>query len=141
MTLIKHNAKGFNNLFDEFFGFPTTWGRDIQTHWNTPAVNIHETTEAFHLEMNVPGRKKEDFIVNVENGLLTIGFEKKEETEKSDYKTVRREFVYNSFKRSFSLDDKINVEGIQAKYEDGILKLLLPKKQEAKISPKQISIL
>ena len=140
MTLVKHNAKAFNNLFDEFFGFPASWGRDFQTQVNAPAVNIHETNDAFHLEMNAPGRKKEDFMINVENGLLTIGFEKKEQAEKSDYKTVRREFTYNSFKRSFSLDEKINADGIQAKYEDGILKLFIPKKEEVKNSPKQISI-
>ncbi len=79
--------------------------------------------------------------MQVEKGLLTISYEKKEETTQSDdYKTVRREFEYKSFKRSFSVDEHVDVDGIQAKYENGVLKLLLPKKEEAKPSSKQINI-
>lgn len=142
MTLVKHNNAPFNNLFDELFNsFPATWGRDAhQAHASVP-VNIHETNEGYHLELNAPGRNKEDFKVNVENGLLTISYEKKESQEQKDYKTIRREFSFRSFKRSFSIDDKINADGIQARYENGVLKLYLPKKEEVKVSPKEISIL
>ena len=104
-------------------------------------MNIHETNEGFHLELNAPGRNKEDFKVNVENGLLTISYEKKESQEQKEYKTIRREFNYRSFKRSFTIDEKINADGIQARYENGVLKLYLPKKEEIKVSPKEISIL
>jgi len=83
---------------------------------------------------------KEDFKVNVEKGLLTISYEKKTETENKDYKTHRKEFNVTSFKRSFNIDENINVEAIQAKYENGVLKLLLPKKEEVKVLPKEISI-
>ena len=69
-----------------------------------------------------------------------ISFEKKEETRTEDYKTVRKEFSFRSFKRSFNLDDRIDTNGIQAKYENGVLKLLLPKKEEKKESAKQISV-
>jgi len=79
--------------------------------------------------------------VNVENGLLTISYEKKESQEQKDYKTIRREFSFRSFKRSFSIDDKINADAIQARYENGVLKVFLPKKEEIKVSPKEISIL
>ena len=72
--------------------------------------------------------------------MLTISYEKKTDTENKDYKTHRREFVSRSFKRSFSVDEKINADAIQAKYENGVLKLLLPKKEEVKVSPKQITI-
>jgi HSP20 family protein len=140
MTLVKHHAKNLNNVFDEFFGFPSAWGRDFNQNWNIPAANIHETNDGFHIELNAPGRNKEDFKISVENGLLIIGFEKKEETEQKDYKTIRREFSYNSFKRSFSLDDKVNADNIQAKYENGVLKLFIPKKEEVKSAPKQISV-
>ena len=141
MTIIKHNPKVYSNLFDEFFNnFPSNWGRDVETNWSTVPVNIHETEEGFHLELNAPGRNKEDFNINVENGLLTISFETKEETEKTDYKTIRREFSYTNFKRSFSLDEKVNAEAIQAKYENGVLKLFLPKKEEVKVAAKQITI-
>jgi HSP20 family protein len=71
---------------------------------------------------------------------LTISYEKKESVQSEDYKTVRREFEFRSFKRSFSVDDKINVDGIEAKYENGVLKLLLPKKEESKQSSRQINI-
>ena len=142
MTLVKVNNRPFGNLFNDFLNeFPVSprgLGHEL---FAFPQVNIHETPEAFHLELNVPGRSKEDFKVQVEKGLLTISYEKKEETtQKDDYKTVRREFDYKSFKRSFSVDDHIDVDGIQAKYENGILKLLLPKKEEAKPSSKQINI-
>ncbi len=141
MTLVKQNPRT-NILDDLLFNFPTSWGRDSQpNNYPTAAVNIHETNEGYHVELNAPGRNKEDFKVNVENGLLTISYEKKEEVENKDYKTLRREFKYNSFKRSFSLDEKINADAIQAKYENGVLKLFLPKKDEIKVAPKEITIL
>jgi HSP20 family protein len=142
MTLVKVNNRPFGNLFNDFLNeFPVSTRGFGQELFAFPQTNIHETPEAFHLELNVPGRSKEDFKVQVEKGLLTISYEKKEETTQSDdYKTVRREFEYKSFKRSFSVDDHIDVDGIQAKYENGVLKLLLPKKEEAKPSSKQINI-
>lgn len=143
MTLVKHSSpRVINDLFDEVFkGFPTTWGSDTYSKRVFPAVNIHETNEAYHLELAAAGLNKEDFKIQAENDLLTISFEKKEETEQTDAKLIRREFSHQSFKRSFSLDEKINVEAIQARYENGILKLTLPKKEEVKISPKEITIL
>ena len=142
MTLVKHsNPRIINDLFDEVFkGFPATWGSDNFTHKVLPAVNIHETNEGYQLELSAAGLNKEDFKIHAENDLLTISYEKKEETEQKDAKTIRREFSHQSFKRSFSLDEKINVEGIQAKYENGVLKLYLPKKEEVKVSPKEITI-
>ena len=103
-------------------------------------VNIHETADAYHLELSAPGRSKEDFNLALENGLLTISFEKKEENKTEEYKTVRKEFSYKSFSRSFNLDDRIDANAIQAKYENGVLKLLLPKKEQEKESVKQIAI-
>ena len=142
MTLVKVNNRPFGNLFSDFLNeFPVSARSFGQELFAFPQTNIHETPEAFHLELSVPGRSKEDFKVQVEQGLLTISYEKKEEAaQPDDYKTVRREFEYKSFKRSFSVDDKIDVDGIQAKYENGILKLLLPKKEESKPSSKQINI-
>ena len=87
-----------------------------------------------------PGRNKEDFKINAENGLLTVSYDKKEETKPEDVKNIRSEFSLQGFKRSFSLDDKIDVTGIQAKYENGLLKVLLPKKEAVKESAKQITI-
>jgi HSP20 family protein len=142
MTLVKVNNRPFGNLFNELLNeFPVTarsFGQDLLAF---PQTNIHETPEAYHLELNAPGRTKEDFKILVEQGLLTVSFDKKEETAQTEgYKTIRREFEFRSFKRSFSVDEKINVEGIQAKYENGVLKVLLPKKEESKQSTKQINI-
>lgn len=140
MTLVR-NHPHFGNVLEELFNqFPANWGKDSQNSFATVPVNIHETKEGYHVELNAPGRNKEDFKVNLENGLLTISYEKKEEAENKDYKTIRKEFSYRSFKRSFSLDDKINAAGIQAKYENGVLKLYLPKKEEVIVTPQQISI-
>lgn len=142
MTLVKRNPANFNFLFDEFFnGFPAHWGKDQVHNHFAPAVNIHETTDGYHVELNVPGRNKEDFKVSIDNNLLTIAFEQKEIVENKDYKTLRREFSFKSFKRSFTLDEKVNADAIQAKYENGILKLYLPKKEEVKVAPKEIAIL
>ena len=143
MTLVKLNnrpAKSFDSVFDELFnGFPGTWSGQRNAN-HSPAVNIHETKDAWHLELVAPGNKKEDFKIQLEKGLLTISFEKQEETNSDDYKTIRREFATSSFKRSFSVDEKINTENIQAKYENGILKVLLPKKEDTAQPGKQIEI-
>jgi len=142
MTLVKvnnHPARNLSSFVDEFFqDFPTTWNRE--GNFGFPPVNIHETKDAYHLELSAPGRNKEDFQLSIDKGQLTIAFEKKEEAKTEDYKTVRKEFSFKSFKRTFNLDDRIDTNGIQAKYENGVLKLLLPKKAEQKENTKQISI-
>lgn len=142
MTLVKFNNrpvnKVFNSVFDELLNqFPNNW-KDDSLHF--PPVNIHETKDAYHVELSAPGLNKEDFKISVEEGLLTISFEKKEETKADDYKTVRREFVQRSFKRSFTVDENVDVDNIQAKYDQGVLKLHLPKKEQAKVVAKQINI-
>ena len=140
MTLVKNNYRpvNFNSVFNELFNeFPVLADK---AGLNFPAANIAETTDAYHVELNAPGRNKEDFKINADNGLLTISYEKKEETNSEDVKTVRREFSFQGFKRSFNLDDKVDAANIQAKYENGLLKLLLPKKAEVKEAAKQITI-
>jgi HSP20 family protein len=142
MTLVKVNNRPFGNLFNDLLNeLPVTARSFGQELFAFPQTNIHETPDAYHLELNAPGRSKEDFKIGVEQGLLTISFEKKEENTESDgYKTIRREFEFKSFKRSFSIDDKVDVNGIEAKYENGVLKLLLPKKEESKQSARKINI-
>jgi len=139
MTLVKHNYKNLDNIFDDLLNnFPANWGRDM--NFSIPPVNIHENNDAYHLELVAPGLKKESFKINLEKGVLSISYEHKQEAENNEYKTHRKEFRTNSFKRSFTIDDKVNVDGIQAKYEDGVLKLYLPKKDEVKVTPKEITI-
>lgn len=142
MTFTKQHPVQLNNLFDELFNnIPSNWGKDFSNQIGNPKVNIHETADAYHLELIAAGRNKEDFKVNIDKDLLTISFEKKENVENKDYKTIRKEFTLNSFKRSFSLDEKIKADAIEAKYENGILKLYLPKKEQVSIAPKEITIL
>lgn len=146
MTLVKFNSRpllnNFDNLFNDFFnGFPVNYSKNLPGLTAAlPKANIHETKDAFHVELNVPGRNKEDFNVLVEDGLLTISYEKKEENKQEDYKTLSREFSFESFKRSFHVDDSIQLDNIQAKYENGVLKLLLPKKENVQPATKQIAI-
>jgi HSP20 family protein len=138
MTFLKqHNQTVFDELMNSF---PTSWGKDAPTGYPTASVNISETDDAYHLSLNAPGREKAGFKLNVENGILTISYEKSNQQEEVNYKTIRREFTYKSFKRSFSLDDNINAEAIEAKYVNGVLQVLLPKKAIATTSPKQIVI-
>lgn len=142
MTMVKLHSpaqKNINNFIDEFFNELPAFGKTVNNVFS-PAVNIIETKDAYHLELNVPGRNKEDFNVAVDKGLLTISYEKKEEAKNEDVKVVRREFNFQSFKRSFTVDEKINTEAIQAKYENGLLKLLLPKKAEQQQPVKTINI-
>ena len=142
MTLVKNNPVYLGNLVDELFHqFPAAWGKDSHHQYAYPPANINETTDAYHVAISAPGRNKEDFSIQVDNNLLTISFEKKAEAEQANYKTIRKEFSFRSFKRSFSLDEKIDTTGIQAKYENGVLLVLLPKKEEVKIAPKQITFL
>lgn len=109
-----------------------------------PAVNIQETGDAFLIQVAAPGMKREQFNVQFENFVLTISGETKEqESEKNESNPfTRQEFHYGSFERSFSLpENKIDAERIEAKYADGILRITIPKKEEAKIKPpRQISI-
>ena len=139
MTLVKVNNNGHRslaNFVDEIFQeFPVK-----DEGFALPPVNIYETADAYHLELSAPGRSKEDFTLSVDKGLLTIGFDKKEAAKTEDYKTIRKEFSYRSFKRSFNLDDSIDTTGIQAKYENGVLKLFLPRKQQVKENATQISV-
>lgn len=140
MTLVRNNFRpvSFGNVFNDFFNDLPAFAE--KTGLNFPPVNIAETEDGYHVELNAPGRNKEDFKINLDNGLLTIGYEKKEEAKNDAVKSIRKEFSFQSFKRSFSLEDKVDAVNIQAKYENGLLKIYLPKKAEVKEAAKQITI-
>ena len=142
MTMVRmHNPvqKSINTLFDELFNELPTLGKTVNNLF-TPAVNILETADGFHLELMAPGRNKEDFQVNVEKDLLTIRYEKRQPETNDEVKVVRREFSFQPFQRSFTLDEKIDAANIQAKYENGLLKLYLPKLAEQQKPAHSISI-
>lgn len=129
-----------NNVFDDFFTRDLwNWGNNSASHTNTtiPAVNIRETNENFVVEMAAPGMNRNDFKVELDGNLLTIISEKQDHREeKEDEKYSRREFSYQSFHRSFQLQKEVvDAEKIEAKYENGVLHLVIPKKEEAKQKP------
>lgn len=145
MTLVKFNQRPaerkMNALFEDFFHhFPARFFNDDVTTAHHVPVNIRETEKAYLLEVVAPGMEKTDFKINVDQNLLTISGEKKTETNSSQDRLVRREFTAKSFTRSFTLDESINSDSILAKYENGVLFVELPKKEEAKAQPKEISI-
>ena len=108
-----------------------------------PSVNVKETETHYEIEMAVPGLKKEDFKINIDRNILTISSESQTENEERDEKKnyTRREFNYQSFTRSFTMpSDIVDVEHIEAKYDNGILKLAVPKRENAKKEVKTIEI-
>ena len=128
----------FNNLIGDVFPqMPSLYKGDV--HAAVP-VNISETEKEYVLELAAPGLNKEDFSVNLENDLLTVSGEKKEEKPVEGQQRLRKEFKAQSFKRSFTLDDKVNEEGITAQYINGVLTLTLLKKEEVRPTTKNISI-
>ena len=133
------------NFVNEFFNNDLSdWSNRHYSDTNTtlPAVNIKENTDAFVVEMAAPGMVKDDFKIELNNDLLTISSEKKNENESKEGETyTHREYSYQSFSRSFTLPKTVDAEKISAKYENGVLSLAIPKKEEAKPKPvKQISI-
>jgi len=145
MTLVKMNngfGKSIDGMMKDFFNeFPSTVTKTFREDLlNFPPVNIIEKADNYLVELSVPGFEKSDFAVKLDGNLLTISTEKKEELNNQTDKMIRKEFSYKSFKRSFTLDEKIDAENISAKYESGILKLELPKKQVAQANSKDISI-
>lgn len=144
MSLVKFSNQ-FPSLFDRFFDNDMyDWSNKnfSQTNTTLPSVNIKAGTEAFEVEMVAPGFEKADFKIDLNNNMLTISSEKKKEDElKEGEQFTRREFSYQSFSRSFTLPETADNEKISAKYENGILNILIPKKEEAKPKPpKQIEI-
>ncbi len=142
MTHVKFNRvpfeKSFNNLVDDLFSeFPVIYK---QGQNGFVPVNIQESEKAYTLEVVAPGFDKADFKVNVEENILTVSAEKAAEQATEKQKQIRKEYNYRSFKRSFTLDEKIDASGIEAKYNNGVLVLNLPKKEVVKASAQTISI-
>lgn len=143
MTLARLSDSMFPSVpsfFEKFFeGDMMDWNtRNFAgTNSTLPAVNVTENENEFKIDVAAPGLKKNDFNLNYDNGRLTISSELKDEKEeKEGDKVTRREFNYQSFQRSFSVpEDMVNADKISAKYEDGILHVMLPKREEVKPKP------
>ncbi|MBN8877249.1 MAG: Hsp20/alpha crystallin family protein [Sphingobacteriales bacterium] len=139
--------KSFNNLVDDLFSeLPVLYRNGSDTVFKGFApVNIKETDKGYSLEVIAPGFDKSDFKVNVDQDVLTVSAEKKQEVKENaensnTEKHVRREYSFRSFKRSFTLDEKIDAAGIDAKYNNGVLVLNLPKKEVVKATAQEINI-
>ncbi len=150
MSLIKWQGNRgswpvLSRLFDDFWN-------DTSFDWNNrnfsststtiPSVNIKETENDYEVEMAAPGMKKEDFKITLDGNLLMISSEKRSDNEEQNEQYTRKEFSYQSFQRSFQLPkDVVDEESIQARYENGVLRLIVPKKEEAKKkAPRTIEI-
>lgn len=118
------------------------WGSGSNALVNRAPVNIRETDKTYELDLMAPGLKKEDFRIRMDNKVLTVAFERKEENKEEDQngKVLRSEFRHESFSRSFNLGDTVDPSGITARYADGILHLVLPKKEEAQRMTREITI-
>ena len=132
MTLVRRVNHLFYSLFNEFFN------DEIDRNFNskkafTPSVNVTEAEGSFNLEVVAPGYKKDDFKLKLEKDVLTISSEMKNETEtKEGEKVIRKEYTSSSFSRSFTLPENVEAEAISATYNDGILKVVIPKLAEVK---------
>ncbi|WP_372793677.1 Hsp20/alpha crystallin family protein [Lutibacter sp.] len=121
-----------NNLFNDRF-----WLKKI----NEPALNIKEKKDEFEIELAAPGYNKKDFEVTIDDGCLNITAKREESKEEKDENYTRKEFSYSSFERSLQLPESVSGEKIKAKYDNGILKFSIAKKEEAKkLKPKVIEI-
>jgi|SRR5690242_19980185 len=133
MPLFDDFLRPWNDWFDSGFS-----GRMI----TVPSVNVNETKDEYQLSFAVPGMKKDDFNIDVNGSTITISSEKEENTEEKELNYTRKEYNYSSFSRSFQLPNEVNKEKIDARYENGVLKVTLPKKEEAKklVANKHIAV-
>lgn len=143
MNLVRRNNNWFPSLLDELF---TENRLDTPNYENfsIPAVNIQEKNTNFVVQLAVPGLSKENFNIEVEDDILKISAEVTSENEENktedETKFTRKEFNFKSFKRSFTLPENINVENVNASYENGVLEITLPKKEEEKVLKRMVEI-
>ena len=147
MTHSKFHNRNFDrsidNMVDELFnGLPVVLndGYNFLTKQGYVPVNINEVDSGYTVDVIAPGFEKTDFKVNIDNNVLTISAERKTEEKRQTDKQIRKEYSYRSFKRSFTIDDKIDATAIEASYVNGVLRLSLPKKAEAREAAKDITI-
>ena len=136
MNLIRKQAPFFPSLIDDFIN--QDWNLKTPSSTTLPAVNIKDLDAQFEIELAVPGMKKSDFEIEVEDGLLSISSSLEEEQVTEKGKFTRREFSYNSFKRTFTIPESVDPSNIEAQYSEGVLQLRLPKRKEALPQPKKL---
>lgn len=141
MSLIPRDSLfNFDNMFENFFT-PARGMREMGEGYFSPRVDIRETKKTYEVSAELPGVKKDDLKVTLENGMLTIEAEMHQETkEEKKGRLVRQERRYGKFMRSFSLDGDIKEKDIDATFRDGILTLTVPRKDAKPPQMKQIEI-
>ena len=136
MTLIRwHRPNNLADVFQNFFD--SDFNDFFSRRMSDPAANILESPEAFQLELAAPGMNKDDFKIHLENNILTVSADMEDEKREEGKNYTRKEFYYGSFSRSFTLPKIIDFDKIKADYDNGVLKVLLPKKEEAKLEVKK----
>ena len=135
----------FPTVFEDLFKPWNEWfdnGGFLGKVMKMPAVNVTDNKDNYLVSLAAPGMKKNDFKIDVEGTMLTISSEKEENKEEKESKYTRKEYNYSSFSRSFTLPDEVIKDKIEATYEDGVLKLKLPKSEESKkvIASKHIAV-
>ena len=139
MNLVRfHNRPRFSNFMEDIE--KNIFSQMEEARGDVPAVNIHDNKDNYVMELAAPGLKKDDFKINLDDQLLTISSEKKEEKEEQEENYTRKEFVFNSFSRSFTLPKTIVFDKIKADYKDGILVVNLPKKEEEAKLTREIKV-
>lgn len=142
MSLIRYNPfdnRSLTQFVDDFFnrGLTDFVGGDMS--FNMPSVNVVEKDNEYQIDVAAPGLEKEDFNLEVDNGLLTISAERKHEDEvKEEGRYMRREFNYTSFSRSFQLPEGLEADEINARYDNGVLRITLPRKEEVKTKTSRV---
>ena len=134
--------RALGSLIEDIFsnGINKVWGEEGLTDRADAPVNIRESDNAYELHLVAPGLKKEEFKINIDRNILTLSFEHKEEETEQTGKLLRNEYKAKSFKRSFTLNDKIDAAGISARYTDGILNVTLPKKEQNEVTAQEINV-
>jgi HSP20 family protein len=139
--LARRNENYLPSFFDRFWNNELMdWGSSNFSSTNTslPAVNVKETIDEFVIELAAPGMDKKDFKVNFKNNVITISSEKENNKEEKNENYTRREFSYQSFQRSFTVpENAVLSDKIEAKYNNGILHVTLPKREEVKPQPER----
>ncbi|MDD3688032.1 MAG: Hsp20/alpha crystallin family protein [Bacteroidales bacterium] len=132
IMLVKRNTNGYlPNIFDAFFNDANIAENSVV--FTRPDFNVYETDKEFVVEAAVPGMEKKDFNIEVNDNILEISSQKEMKEESKDQKYYYKGFCYGSFKKSYSLPENIDKEKIAANYDNGILKVVIPKDKEAKI--------
>lgn len=141
-NITRRGGSGYADPWRDFFDLDFFGDRSSNQRSQLPAVNIGEDEKGYHVEVVAPGFKKDSFKINMDDDLLTISAEQKQEnSEGGEGKQYsRREYSYGSFTRSFQLPENVQGEAINAKYEDGVLKITIPKMEEKAKTSKQINI-